>query len=74
MNQRKPLKNAYIDFSNGVKENSKSTNLFGNSENKSWGKIIHLYYTLKYTENEYLDFRDYKVDTRKIITGNVLQY
>lgn len=69
---KKKIKNAYIDFSNDVLENSKLTILYRDPVNKSWGEIIYVYDTLKYIENEYLDFKDYKIDTRKISVGNVL--
>lgn len=35
---KKKIKNAYIDFSNDVIENSKLTNLYKDPRNKSWGK------------------------------------
>ncbi|TDX11309.1 hypothetical protein [Flavobacterium sp. S87F.05.LMB.W.Kidney.N] len=68
----KNINNSYIDFSSDVQKNIKLTILYGEPKNKSWGELIHLYDTLKYIENEYIDFKDYKIDTRKIIPGSVL--
>lgn len=36
------------------------------------GEIIYIYDTLKYIENEYLDLKNYKIDTREISAGSVL--